>query len=375
MKGKIFFTLLLASVIITAQVKEVNIDWKSLKNSEGKIKLNEVKLWGGNINSKYESFKYPQDICGDSKGNYYIADSGGNEIVVFDANGKFVKKIGRKGAGPGDLNYPVAIDIDAKDNLVVSEEGNGRIQIFNKGKSIVTMNPSNSEIVFVRFDKNGRIALKNNSIENGSPLLNLYDFKKNNAGRIGSFENSKKEKGMAAHFSKIFGYSIDNEGNYYLGYLQGKKVIEKYNSNGKLLMKINYELSMRPGETKEIKMDRGLVVTKDNNPKPTAIDVDGEGNIYLLIRSRALESEDNKYTPGIISSTTDSRVTDIHVVQPKERKEKYNLFALIVIDKNGVPVGMKSLDYMASRVRVIKGDIFITDTYIKSAVHQYKLSK
>ncbi len=42
----------------------------------------------------------------DADGNFYVNDSRGNQIVVFDAEGRFVRAIGRKGEGPGDLDFP-----------------------------------------------------------------------------------------------------------------------------------------------------------------------------------------------------------------------------------------------------------------------------
>ncbi len=42
----------------------------------------------------------------DAAGNYYVNDPASNQIVVYDAQGRFRHTIGREGQGPGDLDFP-----------------------------------------------------------------------------------------------------------------------------------------------------------------------------------------------------------------------------------------------------------------------------
>jgi hypothetical protein len=376
MKRLIFFlTIIFFAAITTAQVKEINIDWKSIKNSEGKIALTEIKLWGGNLNSKYEAFKYPSDICRDSKGNYYIADSGENEIVVFDKNGKFVKKTGRYGAGPGDLSFPVSIDIDSNDNLLVAEEGNNRIQIFHNGKSYITMNPARFISTTIRVDNKNRIALKDMSLEINSPLISLYDYSKKNVGRIGAFDKDKRGTGSMGYLAKHFIYTLDKEGNYYICYPLGKRVIEKYSSDGKQTMRINYQMAAPAVEIKTKRSSRGISTSGGTGPKIVSIDADREGNIFLLVQKRTFNAEDSKYSVGMSASSSQSGASTITVEPPKARKNKFDLYALIIFNKNGGLLGMKSLDYNADKIRVINDDVFIIDAYLNSVIHQYKFSR
>ena len=51
-------------------------------------------------------------------------------IKVFDAAGNYVRDIGRRGAGDGQLNSPSGVAIDKFNNLVVVDEKNHRLQIF-----------------------------------------------------------------------------------------------------------------------------------------------------------------------------------------------------------------------------------------------------
>ncbi len=51
-------------------------------------------------------------------------------IYKFDLDGNFLKKIGRFGQGPGDLNRPVKVYV-YKDDLFVSDNSNNRFQVFS----------------------------------------------------------------------------------------------------------------------------------------------------------------------------------------------------------------------------------------------------
>jgi hypothetical protein len=363
------------SVFISAQVKEANIDWKTIKNSEGKIKLTEIKIWGADANSKDEIFKYPSDICRDSRGNYYIVDSGENTITIFDKNCKYVKKIGRTGAGPGDLNYPVSIDVDAKDNLWVVEMGNNRIQMFENGKSKATMNPSSAWFFRVRVDKNNRIALKGSSIANGAAIVNIYNYSKKVIGKAGAIINNNKDKNNYTDYTYTF--SMDKQGNSYICDIEKQPLIEKYSPGGKLIMKISFQLSAPLEKSRVAKRDgKGIAIIAASGPKIQDIDVDNNGNIYALVLQKEFQAgERGKYSAGILSSTSEGGATKIKVIPPKERKNKFDNYALIIFDKNGNLVGKKSLDCWADEIRMSGEYIFVIDSYLNSVIHQYKLEK
>ena len=53
-----------------------------------------------------------------------------NQIQVINAKGKFLRKFGTKGTGPGQLMYPCGVGILSTGNIVVSEYHNHRLQIF-----------------------------------------------------------------------------------------------------------------------------------------------------------------------------------------------------------------------------------------------------
>jgi DNA-binding beta-propeller fold protein YncE len=78
-------------------------------------------------------FNRPADITTAPNGDIFIADGHANaRIVKFDRRGRYVTSWGSKGSGPGQLDTPHAIAIDAKGRVLVGDRGNNRIEIFDQ---------------------------------------------------------------------------------------------------------------------------------------------------------------------------------------------------------------------------------------------------
>ena len=60
-----------------------------------------------------------------------VLDVGGSRVVVFDRNGNYVRQIGRKGRGPGELLNPVDMAVGPGGNVYVLDGGNRRLSVFD----------------------------------------------------------------------------------------------------------------------------------------------------------------------------------------------------------------------------------------------------
>ena len=100
----------------------------------------------------------------DAQGRIIVADRNDHNVRVFDATGRHLYTIGRKGRGPGDLDTPCCLTIDKHGMLWIKENGNHRYSEFRLGATDATFvrsirGTTNSAWTADRvdFDPKGRI--------------------------------------------------------------------------------------------------------------------------------------------------------------------------------------------------------------------------
>jgi peptidylamidoglycolate lyase len=83
-------------------------------------------------NTSHDRFNGPTDVAVAKNGDFFVTDGYINSrIVKFDKNGKFLMIIGgTKGAEIGQFNLPHRVFIDSKNELVMMDRVNKRIQFW-----------------------------------------------------------------------------------------------------------------------------------------------------------------------------------------------------------------------------------------------------
>jgi DNA-binding beta-propeller fold protein YncE len=64
-------------------------------------------------------------------GRLYVVDTRAHAIVVYDLEGQLLRRIGRRGIGQVEFNYPVAIAVGPEGNLHVTDSLNFRVQVLD----------------------------------------------------------------------------------------------------------------------------------------------------------------------------------------------------------------------------------------------------
>ena len=68
-----------------------------------------------------------------ASGRLYLVDTGSHEIKVYARDGALLQRIGRRGTGEGEFNFPTMIWLDGEGDLLVADSMNFRIQVFDRG--------------------------------------------------------------------------------------------------------------------------------------------------------------------------------------------------------------------------------------------------
>ena len=64
------------------------------------------------------------------RGLVYVVDTWAHKIFVFGLSGNEIRKMGRRGSGNGELNFPTYAAVGADGTLYVADTGNFRVQMF-----------------------------------------------------------------------------------------------------------------------------------------------------------------------------------------------------------------------------------------------------
>ena len=74
-----------------------------------------------------------------------MLSAGNDRVQKLTSSGKFLHKFGQQGSGQGQFNRPFAVIIDSTNKLIVPDNNNHRIQIFNENDGwLLTMDGKGS---------------------------------------------------------------------------------------------------------------------------------------------------------------------------------------------------------------------------------------
>ena len=109
----------------------VKINGDKLANSPFTVQVKERQLEiVGELDLKGEIPQHPSGITVNSKGLITVADIKRHCVLIYDTEGKFVRKLGCFGENPGQLNFPRGVTYLNDDEILVADDSNHRIQQF-----------------------------------------------------------------------------------------------------------------------------------------------------------------------------------------------------------------------------------------------------
>jgi hypothetical protein len=85
------------------------------------------------LGSDEGQFREPAAVQTDGAGNIVVTDLGNARIEVFDASGEFLFQFGGRGDGGGLISDTCgAVAVDSRGRFLVADAGNDLIQVFER---------------------------------------------------------------------------------------------------------------------------------------------------------------------------------------------------------------------------------------------------
>lgn len=177
----------------------------------------------------------------DNEGNIYILDRKESMIKVFDSKGKYVRTIGKKGQGPGEVNQPVGIRITPNNELLVEDVFNQRLAVFAlDGKFLKNVSTAKAlGLAGIAVDSQGNI-IGQQVVPSENKLIRevkKYGSDLNPLFTIVSSDFPNILEGKINIFRFLIFYVVGKEDHIFYGNPEEYE-IKIFNSEGKLVKKI-----------------------------------------------------------------------------------------------------------------------------------------
>lgn len=195
----------------------------------------------GEGESEEDMFSEITSVAVDNDGYIYILDRKEKKVKVFDSKGKFVRKFGEQGQGPGEMNMPIFVQITPNNELVVEDAVNRKLMFFSlEGEFLESLSTAKAAgLVAILIDSKGNL-IGQAVVPAEKKLIRevkKYDKDLNPLFTIDSLDFTSLIEGKINPYRLGSYYVLGREDNIIYGYPEEYE-IRIFNPEGKLIRKI-----------------------------------------------------------------------------------------------------------------------------------------
>lgn len=252
-------------------------------------------------------------IIVDEDENIYVSDSKAAQIRVFDKNGNDLRKIGKRGQGPGEVLYPFEILVLPQGELMVNDLRQLRVHFFSLDGKFLRQFSTSTMTMFrrPRMDSKGNIIAGHVIVgDDIQAVLKKLDSDLNPILTLATRPAVSRPPAIVQYFearrSTNFVWDVTTDDNIIWGVLDNYEVFVS-NPEGKLIRKIVKEYDgIKINKEEKEKLIKAWL---GNNPIPPQMNLkfpqvyppffrftcDEEGRIFAQTYEKTEDEEENYY--------------------------------------------------------------------------------
>ncbi len=182
-------------------------------------------------------------IAVDDENRIYAVDSKEAHIKVFDENGSYLRTIGRKGQGPGEIGRTNYVSITSQNELMLLDAGNRRITFFSQdGEFIKNISSAELFLLQTKIDTDGNIIGFHYVVGGENPRYELkkFDAELNHLFSVSSSPLPSASTDGFNPFFPVLRWDVINGNQIVCGYMKDYE-LTIYDAEGNLVKRITKE--------------------------------------------------------------------------------------------------------------------------------------
>lgn len=253
----------------------------------------------------------PYWVVQDSRGRYVVAlpDQPDERIAVFDASGRFLRRFGRRGDGPGELRAVAVLKIVPGDTLLVYDEVVGRLSVFDAEYRFVRSSPAPRGLSSVDRLPDGSIMVSA-AVYDAERAGKLYHRFHPNGNLLSSFGDSKQVLSPIVPYNHVRFIGASHGGGFWsIGWMYRYR-LELWHRNGTLAR------ILEPDSEWFLPYDRIYQPSPTRPPASIAFGVaeDNFGRVWVIGAAASSRFARGLGTPRQVEGTTVYPIEDLATV-------------------------------------------------------------